>query len=84
MPNASVSAMLTSAVQNLQAAGCGDGSVISGLFERAAALAGSENYLLWLQWAKHELECGNAKSASRVHFNAVRTLSKVYSSLLSF
>jgi hypothetical protein len=53
------------------------------LFERAAALAGSENDSLWLQWAKHELQCGNAKAASRVHWSAVRALSKViFSSML--
>ena len=77
MPNISACAMLESAVQNLQAAGFGDDSVISSLYERAAALAGSENDSLWLQWAKHELQCGNAKAASRVHWSAVRALSKV-------
>ncbi len=77
MPNVCACTTLESAVQNLQAVGCSDDSVISGLFERAAALAGSENDSLWLQWAKHELQCGNAKSASRVHFSAVRALRKV-------
>ena len=69
--------MLASAVQNIQTAGCGDDSVISKLFERAAALAGSDNDSLWLQWAKHELQCGNSKAASRVHWSAVHALSKV-------
>jgi hypothetical protein len=69
--------MLASAVQNIQTGGCVDDSVISNLFERAAALAGSENDSLWLQWAKHELQCGNSKAASRVHWSAVRALSKV-------
>jgi len=82
MPNMSACSILASAVQNLQAAGYGDDSVISCLFERAAALAGSDNESLWLQWAKHELKCGNAKSASRVHFNAVHSLSKVQFSLI--
>jgi hypothetical protein len=77
MPNISACAMLASAVQNLQAAGFGDDSVISSLYERAAALAGSENDSLWLQWAKHELLCGNSQAASRVHWSAVRALTKV-------
>jgi hypothetical protein len=77
MPNVSACTILASAVQHLQAAGYGDASVISRLFERAASLAGSENDSLWLQWAKHELQCGNAKAASRVHWSAVRALSKV-------
>ena len=83
MPNVDACAILASAVQNLQIAGCGDNSVISSLFERAAALAGSENDSLWLQWAKHELQCADAKAAARVHWCAVRALSKVaYSSCL--
>ena len=77
MPNVSACAMLASAVHNLQTAGCGDDSVVSSLFERAAALAASDNDALWLQWAKHELQCGNSKAASRVHWSAVRALSKV-------
>jgi hypothetical protein len=85
MPNVSACSIIASAVQHLQAAGCGDDSVISSLFERAAALAGSENDSLWLQWAKHELQCGNAKAASRVHWSAVRALSEViFSSILFF
>jgi hypothetical protein len=82
MPNVSACSLLASAVQHLQTAGGGDDSIISSLFERAAALAGSENDSLWLQWAKHELQRGNSKAASRVHWSAVRALSKVFVLLL--